>query len=231
MNSKTKTHSPISTIDVVLFTIIDEALNVLLLNRPNAEKDPYPNSLSLPGGFVRVDEDFSLDDTARRVLSKKVGIREHIYLEQLQTFSGLDRDPRGWSISHSYCALAPKSVADNTAPSTKWVNADMAVEMGLAFDHAEILKKALERVRNKTNYSLLPANFLPRLFTLGEIQKIYEIVLGISLDKSSFRKKIDSLDAFSVEEGEMRSGRQRPAQLYSLKSTEKLPTFRSNFHY
>jgi 8-oxo-dGTP diphosphatase len=221
--------TPMSTVDVVLFTLKPNGLHVLLIPRPSSKSEPFPGLLALPGGFVHAQEDRNLDDTARRVLAQKAGVSERIYLEQLQTFSGMTRDPRGWSISQAYCALVPSDLAEHTSPLSKWVSVDEALGVGLAFDHAQILQKALERVRNKTNYSLLPAYFLPDLFTLGELQKVYEVVLGSPLDKSSFRKKIDSLDAFSSVEGERREGRQRPAQLYRLKSSVALPTFRSNF--
>lgn len=229
MNSTTYP-TPISTVDVVLFTLRPTGLHVLLIPRPNQKNEPFPGQLALPGGFVHSQEDRTLDDTARRVLAQKAGVSQRIYLEQLQTFSGMTRDPRGWSISQAYCALVPSDVADQIGTNAKWVGVDEAIGVGLAFDHAQILQKAVERVRNKTNYSLLPAHFLPSLFSLSELQKVYEIVLGTPLDKSSFRKKIESLDAFTVAEGEWREGRQRPAQLYRLKSSEALPMFRSNFH-
>jgi 8-oxo-dGTP diphosphatase len=221
--------TPLSTVDVVLFTLFaDTGLHVLLSTRP-AENDPFPGRKALPGGFVHTQEDQNLDATAVRLIAQKAAISQPLYLEQLQTFSGSTRDPRGWSISQAYCGIVPQDVQDSVAKDMSWTPVETVDFPSLAFDHADILAKALERVRNKTSYSLLPAHFLGNTFTLTELQHVYESVLGVKLDKSAFRKRIDALNAFTSVTGEQRTGRQRPAQLYKLKSISKnsVPFFRS----
>lgn len=221
---------PIATIDVVLFTLINKQLHVLLTKRSNPN-EPFFGQQAFPGGFVHInengEEDLSIDDTARRVIQEKTGIKTRLHLEQLKTFSGRNRDPRGWSLSQAYCAIVPQTEISNISANCEWVAAAEIQNIKLAFDHNEIYSYAATRVLNKTNYSLLPAYFLGESFTLTELQKTYEIVLSTTLDKSSFRKKIEGLDAFTLLD-DSRGGKQRPAKLYSLKhDTETF--FRSNF--
>jgi 8-oxo-dGTP diphosphatase len=215
----------INTVDVVFFGIIDQQLHVLLTNRGQQKNEPFPNFEALPGGFVHAQEDDDLYGTARRVIAQKIGISHPLYLEQLATFSGVKRDPRGWSVSQSFITLVPAEVA---AKIDGWVALDEALKMKLAFDHHDILKMAAERIRKKTNYSILPAHFLRQEFTLTELQKVYEIVLGSPLEKSAFRKKINALGVFQPTGGKKQEGRMRPADLFKLKDENFLSVFRSN---
>jgi ADP-ribose pyrophosphatase YjhB (NUDIX family) len=216
--------TPILTVDVVLFTIKGNCLQVYLMKRPLTQ-ETYPGQYALPGGFVHPQEDADMEQTARRVIAQKVGISHDFYLEQLQTFSGSKRDPRGWSVSQTFCGVIPADVAVQEG----WFPVTEVLEMDLAFDHAAILAVAMSRVRNKTNYSLLPMYFLPNEFTLTELQRVYEVVLGAPLEKSAFRKKIDALDAFNLLPYKKQEGRMRPAQLYTRKlKTEQLNFFRRN---
>lgn len=223
--------TPIATVDVVLFTIINSKLHVLLMNRTNPDT-PFFNCLSFPGGFVHIDdsgstEDFDLDATARRVIFEKTGINsDGLYLEQLKTFSGRSRDPRGWSISQTYSAIIPTHLSSQVSTDCVWTLASDVANHSLAFDHNAIYQYASSRLLNKTNYSILPAFFLGESFTLTELQKTYEIVLSTKLDKSSFRKRVESLNAFEPI-GASRLGKQRPAVLYRLKAQD-FSYFRSN---
>lgn len=204
---------PIATIDAALFSLTERGLSVGLLER---ERDPFGGQLALPGGYVRVEEDRTTDDTARRVLTDKAGVTVR-YLEQLYTFSGKSRDPRGWSISVVYFALIPPNVLrDGKLGCLEFVSVDGLPT--LPFDHNEIIETALRRLRDKSTYSTLPALLLPVEFTFGELQEAYEQILGHRLDLSSFRRKIRELDLIEVIEGRKRGGRHRPAQLYRLKS-------------
>ena len=203
---------PIVTVDAVLMTLLDGALCVALARR---KSDPWKGQLALPGGYVHVDEDRSLDDAARRVLEDKAGVKI-AYLEQLCTLSGASRDPRGWSLSVAYCALAR---ADDIRSSLNAAVEMVPVEKlgDLPFDHRRIVDLAVERVQNKASYSSLPAFLLPEAFTLTELQQVYEQVLGTHLDRVSFRRKIEDQGFVESLQGEFRTGAQRPAQLYRLR--------------
>src|ERR1700758_5070307 len=129
---------PLVTADIALFTLHDHSLRVLLVKRANV---PDQGGGALPGGILKPDEDRSLDDTARRVLSRKTHV-DVPFLEQVATFSGPGRDPRGWSLSVLYYALLPRdqvsAVAGTKPAAVAWVDA-FAPEQPLAFDHAQLL--------------------------------------------------------------------------------------------
>lgn len=208
---------PIATVDAVILTIKDNKLHVLLTKR---EKEPFKNILSLPGGWIFINEDLNLDDAIYRVILQKTGVQTP-YFEQLVTRGSSTRDPRKWSISTSYISLMPWEVVKNAeagrnVSDVQWMAVDEIEETELAFDHKEILKTALERLRNKVNYSTLPVYLLPDVFTKTQLQKVYESVLNSTLDKSAFRKKLNEFD-FLEETGEMQTGSHRPAMLYRLK--------------
>jgi 8-oxo-dGTP diphosphatase len=205
----------IVTVDVVLLTLdlkseLKDGLRVGLMKRPNA---PYRGMLALPGGYVHADEDADAKAAAERVLATKIGVQAP-YLEQLATFSGPTRDPRGWSVSVCYYALVPPGMMEKWEPA-HLVRADKLP--ALAFDHAELIAAAVARLRSKSSYSALPAYLLPEAFTLAELQRIYERILGTSLDKSSFRRKLRDLDFLEEVPGGFQGGHRRPAQLYRLK--------------
>jgi ADP-ribose pyrophosphatase YjhB (NUDIX family) len=218
--------SPIATVDVVILRLRDGHLSVLLSPR---EEAPFKGAWALPGGFVRTNEDASLEDAARRVLADKAGARSP-YLEQLQTFGGPERDPRGWALTVAYFALLADDPelddAGQRASRGRWFTiADGRVETDLPFDHAAILAAAIERVRRKVEYSSVPVHLLPAAFTLSELQEVYETLLGRPLDKSAFRKKIAAMDFLEPIEGEQRRGSNRPAQLFRARNPDGLVLF------
>lgn len=202
------TSRPSVTVDIVIFTLRDDDLQVLLVKRKAA---PYANRWAIPGGFVSKNE--RLDDAARRELEEETSVRD-VYLEQLYTFGDPKRDPRERVITVAYFALVPAPLAiaaGGDAADARWWS--MYRLPKLAFDHAEILDYALTRLRYKLEYTAVGFQLLPETFTLTELQKAYEIILGIELDKRNFRRKI--LDAQVIEEtGEYRTGEGRPAMLY-----------------
>lgn len=208
---------PIATVDAVILTLKDNKLHILLTER---EKEPFKGMLSLPGGWIFTNEDLDLDDAISRVLFQKTGVTSP-YFEQLVTRGSVTRDPRHWSISTSYISLMPWDTVKNAeagrnVSDVKWTPVDELEGIELAFDHFEIVKTALERLRNKVNYSTLPVYLLPEKFTKTQLQNVYESVLSAPLDKSAFRKKLNELD-FLEETGEMQTGSHRPAMLYKLK--------------
>jgi ADP-ribose pyrophosphatase YjhB (NUDIX family) len=209
---------PITTVDLAIFALAEYGLEVLTVWR-NAE--PFAGYWALPGGWIHVDEDEDIEAAARRILASKTGVRTP-YLEQLKTFGTSARDPRGWTVSVAYVALISEDDAreckrvGNTGIAWRRVDGD-SVAIPLAFDHADILTAALSRVRSKVEYSTLPVHLLPRAFTLGELQSVYERILGRKLDKSAFRKRVAEADFVEPIVGEMRRASNRPAQLFRAK--------------
>lgn len=203
---------PILTVDVVLLTLRADRLTVVLSPRAFT---PFEGKLALLGGYVRVGQDDNAEATVTRVLRDKAGL-EDVYVEQLSTFTGHDRDPRGWSASIAYIALLPPERVDQAAPDLVLRPADDPGR--LPFDHGAIIAAARDRLRSKGAYSTLPARLLPESFTLPEMQQVYEAVIGDRLDQSSFRRKIAELGAVEPLKGHTRQSPtvRRPAQLYRL---------------
>ena len=172
---------------------------------------PFLGKTAIPGGFVLKDED--LDQAALRELREETGVSD-VYLEQLYSFGKPDRDPRGRVITIAYFALISpdrKLTAGSDAAAAAWYPADQLPP--LAFDHATILNYALERLRNKLEYTTVGFQLLPEKFTLTELQEVYEAILGRKLDKRNFRRKMSVLKILKPL-SEHRRGGQRPAQLY-----------------
>ncbi|MFZ6654473.1 NUDIX hydrolase [Undibacterium sp. TJN19] len=209
---------PLTSVDLVIFTIRDMSLQVLLVKRGD---HPFKGEWALPGGFIDVRHDASLEATALRKLKEKTGVSAP-YVEQLQGFGSKDRDPRGWSSTFVYFALISSDDVilqhGGGADDVKWFPLMHNKKLpALAFDHADILDVALLRLRSKVEYTSLPAHLLSKEFTLSELQQVYEIVLGRQLDKSSFRKRIKEGDFLAELAGRQRLGSNRPAQLYALR--------------
>ena len=204
----------ICTVDVVLLTIKANALQVALLERAQA---PFAGQLALPGGYIHVDEDADAHAAAMRVVKEKTGIVPP-YLEQLSSFTGPTRDPRGWSVSIAHYALVPFAVIDSAEQHNVKLR-PVDSQLGLPFDHGSILAHALERLRNKSQYSSLPCFLAGEVFTLPQLQRIYEVLMGETINKVSFRRKVTEMDMLdAVEGGFDAAGAHRPAQLYRLKS-------------
>ena len=222
---------PLVTVDVVIFTVLDDALKVVLVRRAEAPDDPFPGRWALPGGFIDIERDASLLDCALRKLREKTGVAAP-YLEQLGSWGGAARDPRGWSTTHAFFALMPWQelvVETNTnATQVEWVEAESAARKRLAFDHAEILASAIARLRSKVEYTSLPAFLLNEPFTLPQLQHTYEVVLGRPVDKSAFRKRM--LDGgFMEEAGSVDGAFGRPAMGYRLRSRSQAALFPRTF--
>ena len=197
-------------VDCVVFGLSESDLKVLLIQRKIA---PFQLAWALPGGFVRLEE--TLDAAARRELTEEAGVTD-VYLEQLYTFGDLNRDPRERVVTVAYYALAKLSdhriQAATDAMGVGWYSLDDLPK--LAFDHQHILDMARDRLRGKVRYAPIGFELLPPRFSLTQLQRLYEIILGTELDKRNFRKKILSLDLL-VETDEVEQGvRHRAARLY-----------------
>ncbi len=205
---------PAVTVDVVIFTILEEKLKVLLIKRKGW---PFEGMWAVPGGFVNMAE--SLEEAAYRELAEETGVSgAEVYLEQLYTFGKPDRDPRTRVITVAYFALVSADKLDPQAASDAeevcWFS--MYDLPPLAFDHADILDYALTRLRYKLEYSAVGFQLLPEKFTLRELQDTYEIVLGAKLDKGNFRSKLRKTNVVEMVDGYRDTGG-RPARLYRFR--------------
>jgi 8-oxo-dGTP diphosphatase len=204
------------TTDIVIFTIRDDRLEILLIQRGNP---PFQGSWALPGGLVEEDED--LDLCATRELEEETKVAD-VSLEQLHTFGAPHRDPRGRLVTVAYYTLVrpdrlkPKAASD--AASVRWFALE-ELPSSLAFDHAEIIAMARLRLRARFGESAAAFGFLPKTFALEEFRAVVEIVIGERLDPRRFRRRVLALELIE-ETGEKRHGTGRPAQLYRARSQE-----------
>jgi 8-oxo-dGTP diphosphatase len=210
---------PAVTVDIVIFTIVDDDFKVLLIQR---DIEPFEGMWALPGGFVGIDE--SLRRAAWRELKEETGVNA-AFLEQLGAFGHPDRDPRERVITVTYYALIPaeriKPRAATDARQARLFSMDELPE--LAFDHAKILRRAQQKVRDKIDEPIIALQLLPEAFTLSDLQRVHERILGTPIDKRNFRKKILALDLISPTGEERRDGPHRPARLYRAKDPADVP--------
>lgn len=202
------------TVDCVIFGLDLESasLNVVLIER---DLEPFAGMWAIPGGFVRKNE--SLETAALRELKEETGI-EDVFLEQLYSFGDPKRDPRGWVVSVAYYALVSPgqhpAQAATDAREARWF--PVSAIPRLAFDHADILAMALKRVRGKLTYAPIGFELLPQKFTIRQLQRLYEIVLGTQLDNRNFRKKIFAMDVLRELEEMQKGVPHRAARLYKF---------------
>ncbi len=230
------TVAPLLSVDTVIFSVIEDQLNVLLVKRaviPGKETSyPFQGRWALIGGLVSIQLDKTLEVAALRRLREKTNVQSP-YLEQLQSFGDAKRDPRGWAATIVYFALISAEnlqlLSGTSVEQVRWWPVTEVTKLKLAFDHNRILEVGIERLRAKVEYTTLPVNLLPAEFTLSELQAIYEIILGRALDKSSFRKRV--LSAGIIDEASnVRVGRNRPAQLYRIRPGRQSAVFPRTFY-
>ncbi|MCE9646643.1 MAG: NUDIX hydrolase [Chloroflexi bacterium] len=217
MNTKYMDYEqPGVTVDLAVFTVNSSKLKVMLAKRA---EEPFHDHWSMPGGFLLRGE--SLDDAACRVLNEKTGVK-NVYMEQLYTFGDPGRDPRARVITVAYFALIPwenlnrpesKKIIDLT-----WSSVDQLPR--LAFDHREILKYAVRRLRAKASYSNIVYGLMPEQFRLSELQTMYEIIIADKLDKRNFRKRMLATGLLQETGEKDLTGAHRPAMLYQFKKME-----------
>lgn len=200
---------PIS-VDNVVFGYTEGELKVALIKR---KKPPFVGMWAIPGGFMEGDE--TVEDTALRELQEETGI-EKVYLEQFHVFSKRGRDPRGPTITVALFALIRAEqcelISTEDASDARWWPAYAIPK--LAFDHDFIYEKALNALRRSLKNQALAFELLPKVFTIFQLQDLYEQVFGYPLDKRNFRKKIQKMDFICPTGKKTQGGRQRPAMLY-----------------
>ena len=188
-------------VDCIIFGFDDEDLKVLLIQR---DFEPEKGKWSLMGGFLKKEE--TLDDAASRVLFKLTGMH-NIYMEQLYSFSEVNRDPVDRTISTSYYAIVNidkhnKELIKNY--NAKWFSLSKIPD--LIFDHNLIVDKAVRRLRRRTSINPIGFELLPEKFTMRQLQKLYEAILDKEIDKRNFINKINSMDIlFKLKEKDMSS--------------------------
>jgi 8-oxo-dGTP diphosphatase len=212
--------APILTVDAVIFQLIDNTLNVLLIRRPS---DPFKGSWALPGGYNPEGE--TTMDALDRIIKEKtsVAIRSDLrYIEQLYTFDTVARDPRGHAVSVTYTGYG-REITPSTSKDAAFFPVNHLPD--LAYDHADIIAYAHERLISKLSYTNAVYAFLPATFTLAELQSAYEAIYGHELDKRNFRKKFLSLNLIHETTEMKRTGAHRPARLYAFnaQTLESLP--------
>jgi 8-oxo-dGTP diphosphatase len=220
---------PLVSVDISIFTVLDGKLHTLMVERGEF---PQKGRWSLPGGFINQKQDKDLHTTALRKLTEKTGVKAP-HLEQVTTIGNSTRDPRGWSVTSLYMALipyAPTAEFIETVLDARWWPVDTALKQTLAFDHANLIAQARERLRAKAGYTALPMYVLNAPFTLTQLQQTYEELLGTKLEKKSFRRKfpVDEL-LEEVGEGLPESGRGRIAALYRPRKGADSYTFLRSF--
>lgn len=203
---------PYVAVDVAVFTIDQGTLKALLVK---VRQGPMSGRWAFPGGFLGLEE--SPDTAAARELADNTGVR-NAHIEQLYTFGGLDRDPGSRVVSIAYLALLPHGT-DPARLSAKYDAIGLFQVRRLpplAYDHPRIARMALARLRAKLAYTNVVYSLLPRGFTLGELQDVYEAILGRELDRRNFRRKLFNLGLLMPLPGKRR-GPHRPASLYAFR--------------
>lgn len=203
-------------VDCCIFTVINGELCVLLIEM----KEKLAKSWALPGGLVHNHE--TAEEAARRILIEQTGVK-NAYLEQLYTFSSVDRDPFARVVSISYLALIPsENISLRTTRKYSDVRFWTTKELpNLAYDHKKMAKYGQKRLQWKISYTNAIWSLLPSEFSLSELQDAYEAVLTKKLDKRNFRKKLLNLDIIQESGNQTVSGAHRPAKLYKF-TTEEL---------
>lgn len=218
---------PAVTVDCVIFGFDRGELKILLTKRAI---EPYIGKWAFPGGFIQENE--TADDCARRKLSEEAGLKD-IFLEQLYTFSDVDRDPRYRVISIAYYALVKSTdyilEAGLDIEDVQWFGLDEARD--LAFDHNKVLNVAIERLKGKIRYQPIGFELLPTQFTLPDLHKLYETVLQRSIDRGNFRKKMLSMDLLVDHSDKQENRPSRGAKIYSFDKEKYAALKNSGFYF
>ncbi len=218
--------NPSLAVDLIVFGYHTNTLSVLLLNR---NEEPFKDQWTLPGAFLKMEETFQ--DACSRVLKTKLGM-DNLFLEQLYSFDQPDRDPRGRVISIAYYALVNphkfEIVAGTMANDARWFNIEELPALG--FDHKDIFKMALQRLKSKILYFPIGFELLDDVFTMTELHELYERILDTTIDRRNFRRKI--LDSeYVINTGAKREGLQnRHPDLYKFNKKLKKNNFQLNIN-
>lgn len=221
---------PAVTVDCVIFGYEKNSLKLLLIKRA---LEPFKGKWALPGGFVKIDE--TLDEAAQRELTEETGLQQ-VYMEQMFTFGAINRDPRDRIISIVYLALVNLSDAaqvkgDTDAEDAAWYDVNELPK--LAFDHQEIVKLALERLRGKITYQPIVFELLPKKFVFSDLENIYATILQSDINRRNFRTKMMATGLVEELNEYMTNVSFRPPKLYryNRKKYEKMKTNEINLKF
>jgi 8-oxo-dGTP diphosphatase len=218
---------PALATDCVIFGFDGGELKLLLLKR---EKEPFENKWALPGGFVYMNE--TTEVSAKRILFEKAGIK-NVFIEQLYTFSKVDRDPRERIVSVTYFALVNKSqfnlVAGRDTIQAEWHAISALPDLG--FDHRDIVALAVERLKGKVQYQPIGFELLDEKFTLSQLQLLYEAILQTPIDKRNFRKKIIGMGLLKQLDEKEQNVPHKAAFYYSFDKKAYKELTKKGFHF
>ncbi|HSX33593.1 MAG TPA: NUDIX domain-containing protein [Candidatus Saccharimonadales bacterium] len=203
--------APTLTVDAVVFQVIEERLYVLLVKRG---REPFAGRRALPGVYVPRGE--TTRQAFDRALQAKAGIdsQKLDFVRQLHATDTVARDPRGHAVSITYLGLG-RDLSPSASSSTENPQFFAVDNLPrLAFDHADIIAHARDYLKTEAAHTNLPFALLPPSFTLTQLQTAYELLLGQTLDKRNFRKKLTSLDLVKATDDFQKDGAHRPARLY-----------------
>jgi len=218
---------PALTTDCIIFGFDESDLKVLLIERGIK---PYKGRWALPGGFVQMNE--TTEEGAKRELYEETGLK-NVFIEQLFTFSDVDRDPRGRVISVAYFSLVNlnnyRAKAGDDASKAQWFS--IKGVPSLAFDHEKILRMALYRLKGKIRYQPIGFELLPEKFTLSDLQHLYEVVLEMKIDKRNFRKKILKMDLLIELDEKQKNVAHKAAKFYKFDKTKYEELSKKGFNF
>lgn len=205
---------PTLTVDAVIFELVEGALHVLLIRRPD---EPFKEFYALPGGYNPKGE--TTHQALKRIVAAKTGLdveTDLLHIEQLYTFDTVGRDPRGHAVSVTYMGCGRDIKIRSTSFEAAFYPVDNLPE--LAYDHDEIVAYAHKRLITRLTHTNAVAAFMPDEFTLSDLQRAYEGIFNQTFDKRNFRKKFLSLGLIHDTTTKRRDGAHRPAQLYQFNS-------------
>lgn len=210
---------PSVALDLCVFTVSDGDLKVLLVERKG---HPFKGCWAFPGGFLDIEKGETLQEGAGRELLEETSL-DHLYYEQLYTFGGPGRDPRGYVVSVAWLALAPygkvaQTQAGDDAAQAKWMSIYHPLPQ-LAFDHEDIFQIALARLRGKIDYSSIAFELLPPTFTINELRSVHKAIKGSTYEVHRFRRKVKRMleDGVMEEAPGQRLTQGRPAKVYRFR--------------
>ena len=186
-------HPAVAT-DCVIFGFDGSSLKILLIERG---QEPYKGQWAFPGGFMCIDE--TAEECAKRELREETGL-ETAYIEQLQAFTSVNRDPRERVISIAFYALVKISdvKGGDDAAKAQWFPLDNIPQ--LAFDHDMILRTAMAKLKEKIHFEPIGFELLPEVFTMSHLQNLYESILEVKFDRRNFYKKMNTLNILTPTE-------------------------------
>ncbi|MBR9861091.1 NUDIX hydrolase [bacterium] len=218
------------TVDAIVFSYDPlQGVSILLIKRKNP---PFKESWAIPGGFVEDEE--SLERATQRELLEETGVSIN-YLEQLYTFGNPERDPRSRIITVAYFGLVKASnyeslKADTDASEARWFN--IKALPSLAFDHADIIKLAIERLRNKIRYQPIGFHLLDDKFPFSDLETLYSILLDREIDRRNFKKKVMSLGILDkLDEKHKPKGAGRPGDLFKFNKSTYEKLLKEGLHF